>query len=236
MLGSFDGADHRRDHRQRSEQCGDGIAHASPPDSSSSSSRMRAAEPSGSSNWPLRSAQKNAAEPEQPEAERDGDRGTSRTFTSRARASRSELPITISELSRHCERGDQRRHQPGHRQRHGEHVVADRQREILPHDAHRRARGAHRARHTEQRILHEHHIRRLLPDVARRAGRHRDARQRQRRAVVEPVTDHQHLACRCALSASRSSLLLVGRAGAGLRGQAGFARNRLRLPTRYRPK
>ena len=103
------------------------------------------------------------------------------------------MATTSNGRSRHRDRGDQRRHMAHDRDRHRDDVVGDGKRKVLPNQPAGVSRDGDRLRHRGQALAQEHQIGGVTSDVRRRGRRHRCMRGRQRRRIVQPVTDHQDL-------------------------------------------
>ena len=100
---------------------------------------------------------------------------------------------------RRCRHGhgcNQRRHMACYRDRDGDEIIGDRQREVLPDQPSGLACDGDRLRHRGQALAQEHQIGRVASDVRRRCRRHRGMRRHQRRRIVQAVTDHQDLSAR----------------------------------------
>ena len=117
---------------------------------------------------------------------------------------------------RHGDRRNQRRDVAEDGDRHGDGVVADGEREVLPDQPIGISGDVERQRHRLQAVAQEHEVGGIAPDIGGGGGRHGDMRRSQRRRIVQAVADHQrpgaagrqgrqvrglgirqHLACEC---------------------------------------
>ena len=117
---------------------------------------------------------------------------------SSTRRRRSALAITETELKVIAalaiiglSRRPKQRVEDARRERHAEHVVDEREEQVLPDVPHRRAAEPPGPRDAAQVALHERDARALHRDVGAGAHRDPDVGLRQRRRVVDPVARHR---------------------------------------------
>ena len=118
--------------------------------SMSSSDRTRSAAPSMSLYWPLRSAHRRRTG-RQAEAERRRHQIDQHVHDRPSRRARKRIERDHDRRARHRQRGDQRRHRAGDRDRHGDGIVDHGEPEILRHQRARAAGDVDRLEHRRSR-------------------------------------------------------------------------------------